>query len=219
MTMIEFAAARENMIESQVRPNGITDRRIIDAMAGLAREAFVPADCRSIAYMDEDVPLGVPGRHLMEAMAFARLVQLAQVKSGDRVLCVGAGSGYGAAVLASLAREVVAVEQDAGLASRARANLTDLAHVKVVEASPTEGSAADAPFDVILIEGRVAEVPQALLGQLAPGGRLVAVVGETDMARMRVFTMGARELTMREAFDASVSPLPGFEKQRPAFVF
>jgi protein-L-isoaspartate(D-aspartate) O-methyltransferase len=185
----------------------------------LSREDFVPDACRAVAYMDEDVPLGVPGRYLMEAMAFARLVQLAEVKPGDKVLCVGAGSGYGAAVLARLAQAVVAVEADARLAARARENLKNLGQVKVVEGRHAAGSPADAPFDVIVIEGRAGEVPQALLDQLAPGGRLVAVVGETDVARMRVYARGTGGLTMREAFDASVSALPGLEKKRPAFVF
>lgn len=207
------------MIESQVRPNGITDRRIVDAMSRLSRESFVPAVCRPVAYMDEDVPLGVRGRYLMEAMAFARLVQLAEIKPGDRVMSIGAGTGYGPAVLAALAAEVVAVESDAGLAAEARQNLAALPNASVVEGDMAAGCPSKAPFDVIVIEGRAGEVPQALSAQLAEGGRLVAVIGETDMARMRVMTREEAGFTERAAFDATVSPLPGFEKKRPAFVF
>lgn len=217
--MTDFAAARENMVETQVRPNGVTDRRILDAMAVVPREEFVPEPCRPVAYMDEDVPLGSRGRYLMEAMSFARLLQLAEVRPEDRALIVGAGTGYGAAVLARLAAEVVALEVDHGLAALARRNLGHLPHVKVVEGSLAEGCKSEAPFDVIVIEGRAGEVPRTLLGQLAPGGRLVAVVGETDVARMRVYKAGAGGLTVREAHDAAVFPLPGLERSRPAFVF
>lgn len=217
--MTEFAAARENMIESQVRPNGITDRRITVAMGRLPREEFVPECCKAVAYMDEDVPLGVAGRHLVEPMAFARLVQLAEVKSGEKVLCVGAATGYGSAVLAELAGQVVALEEDAQLAESSRKNLAALASVKVVEGALQSGCESESPFDVIVIEGRVPEVPETLLRQLATGGRLVAIVGETEMARARVYASTVKGLAMREAFDATVSALPGFETERPAFVF
>jgi protein-L-isoaspartate(D-aspartate) O-methyltransferase len=217
--MTEFATARENMVESQVRPNGITDRRITLAMGRLAREEFVPETCRAVAYMDEDVPLGVAGRSLVEPMAFARLVQLAEVKPEDKVLCVGAATGYGSAVLAELGGQVVALEQDEHLLDASRNNLKALANVKVVAGALAEGCAAEQPFDVILIEGRVAEVPEGLLKQLAPGGRLVAIVGETDMARAFVYASTPKGLAVRGAFDASVAALPGFEKKRPAFVF
>lgn len=217
--MTDFAAARVNMIESQVRPNGITDSRILDAMQGLAREAFVPDSCRSIAYMDGDVPLQAGGRRLIEAMAFARLVQLAEVKPEDKVLLVGAGSGYGTAVLAQLAAAVVAVESEPALAALARKNLAGLANVKVVEGALEAGAKPEAPFDAIVIEGRVGEVPPMLLSQLAPNGRLVAVVGETEMGKAHVYTSGPGDLSVRVAFDASVAALPGFVKKRPAFVF
>ncbi len=133
--MIDFAAARTNMIESQVRPNGITDRRIIAAMEGLAREEFVPADRRAVAYVDEDVPLAASHgrRYLIEAMAFARLLQHAAVKPTDRVLTIGAGTGYGAAVLAQLSQSVTALESDPALAAEARRNLAGTPGVKLVE--------------------------------------------------------------------------------------
>ena len=222
--MTAFAAARHNMIESQVRPNGITDQRIIAAMAQIAREDFVPSNRRSIAYVDGDVPLthsdsASGARHLIEAMAFARMLQQAGIKPTDKVLVVGAGTGYGAAVIAALGFSVAALECDRGLAEEARTNLKSLANVKVIEGSLEAGAKADAPFDVIIVEGRVGEVPSTLLSQIAEGGRLVAVVGETEMAKANVHTRSGTAVAVRQAFDASVAPLPGFVKKKPAFVF
>ena len=222
--MTAFAAARHNMIESQVRPNGITDRRIIAAMEQIAREDFVPSNRRSIAYVDGDVPLAPSdsasgARHLIEAMAFARMLQQAGIKPADKVLVVGAGTGYGAAVIAALGSSVAALECDRGLAEEARTNLKSFANVKVIEGSLEAGAKADAPFDVIIVEGRVGEVPSTLLSQIAEGGRLVAVVGETEMAKASVHTRSGTAIAVRQAFDASVAPLPGFVKKKPAFVF
>ncbi len=220
--MTDFAAARLNMIESQVRPNGITDRRIIAAMERVARENFVPESRRSVAYVDEDVPLQPSGnghRALIEAMAFARLLQHAAVKPGDKALMIGAGSGYGAAVIAQLARSVVAVESDAGLVAEARRNLSGLANVKVIEGPLPEGVGSESPFDVIVLEGRVSEVPAVLTAQLAEGGRLVAITGDGEMGEGCVFTRAGGAVTMRKVFNGSVAALPGFEKKKPAFVF
>jgi len=222
--MTNYAAARENMLESQVRPNGITDRRILAAMGEISREMFVPELRRGVAYVDEDILVaeGANGRgprYLIEAMAFARLVQLAEVKPTEKVLCVGAGTGYGSAVLAALAKSVVALECDPALVAEARKNLSQLDNVTVVDGNLEAGYRGEAPFDIILIEGRIAEVPTALLGQLVEGGRLVAVVGEAEMAKAQVHVGGSQGSTVRQAFDASVAALPGFARKRPAFVF
>ena len=222
--MTDFTAARLNMVESQVRPNGITDRRIIAAMEDVPREMFVPERFRAVAYVDEDVPLAPAEekqgpRALIEAMAFARLLQHAEIKPEDRVLVVGAGTGYGAAVIARIAAHVVALESDPGLVSEARERLVSLRNVVVVEGSLPAGAMAQQPFNVIFLEGRAEEVPQSLLGQLAEGGRLVAVVGETVLARAKVFSKAGQTIAVRDAFDASVAALPGFGKKKPAFVF
>lgn len=221
MTMLNFAAAREAMIESQVRPNGITDRRIIAAMASIAREDFVPEASRTIAYMDNDIPLlGEPQRRfLIEPMAFARLVQLAEIKPSDKVLQVGAATGYGTAVLARFAAQVVAVESDVTLATLARKNLDSIANISFVEGPLTEGAKAQAPFNVIVIEGRIGELPQSLLSQAAEGGRIVAVVGDFDMARANLWVVQGKTAACRPAFDASIAMLPGFDRKRAPFVF
>ena len=222
--MTDFLAARLNMVESQVRPNGITDRRIIAAIEQVPREFFVPESRRAIAYMDEDVPLNPSDksqgpRALIEVMAFARMLQHAMVKPEDKVLVVGAGTGYGAAVLARIAARVVALECDPGLAAEARRNLAGVANVAVVEGALSAGVPAEQPFDVILAEGRIEDVPPALLAQLGDEGRLVAVVGETEMAQACVYTRSGSAIAVRQVFDASVAALPGLRKKKPAFVF
>ena len=222
--MTDFTAARLNMVESQVRPNGITDRRIIAAIESLPREVFVPEGKRAVAYMDEDVLLepadkSAGPRALIEVMAFARMLQHAAIKPEDRVLVVGAGTGYGAAVIAALAQRTVALECDAALAAAARRNLEGVAGVSVVEGPLAAGVPGEQPFDVIIVEGRVEDVPQAWLDQLSDGGRLIAVVGEADMAKACVHTRSGSAIAVRPVFDASVAALPGLRKKKPAFTF
>lgn len=216
--MTNYALARENMVESQVRPNGITDRRIIAAMGAVARETFVDADQRAIAYAGGALPLS-HGRSLTEPMALARLIQLAGVGENDTVLHLGCGTGYGTAVLAQLAKQVVAVECDAALAARAREALAGLGNVKLQQGELALGSRANAPFDAIIIEGRVGVVPQALLDQLAEDGRLVAVTGDGVIGKATLWNKSAGAISNREVFDAAVDALPGFARQRAAFVF
>jgi protein-L-isoaspartate(D-aspartate) O-methyltransferase len=216
--MTNFAAARHNMVESQVRPNGITDHRIIDAMAQVKREDFVPEARKAIAYLDEDVQLK-DGRYLIEPMAFARMIHLALIKPSDRVLVVGAGTGYGARIISMLARSVVALESDLELAGLARGFLAGNDAVQVVEGSLAEGHAAGAPYDVIIVEGRIAAVPKSLFAQLANEGRIVAAVGNTDVSKMQIATLTDGHRSSRSAFDVSISPLPGFAIEKAAFVF
>jgi protein-L-isoaspartate(D-aspartate) O-methyltransferase len=216
--MTDFAAARHNMVESQVRPNGITDHRIIDAMAQVKREDFVPAERKTIAYLDDDVQLK-EGRFLIEPMAFARMIHLALIKPTDKVLVVGAGTGYGARVIAMLAKSVVALESDAELVALARGFLAGATNIEVVEVSLAEGNAARAPYDVIIVEGRIAAVPESLFAQLANEGRIVAAVGNTDVSKMQITTLADGHRSSRFAFDVSIAPLPGFAPEKAAFVF
>jgi protein-L-isoaspartate(D-aspartate) O-methyltransferase len=216
--MTNFAAARHNMVESQVRPNGITDHRIIDAMAQVKREDFVPAGRKTIAYLDEDVQLK-EGRFLIEPMAFARMIHLALIKPTDKVLVVGAGTGYGARVIAMLAKSVVALESDPDLLALARGFLAATGNVEVVEGGLAAGHAAGAPYDVIIVEGRIAAVPESLFAQLANEGRIVAAVGNTGVSKMQIATLTDGHRSSRSAFDVSIAPLPGFMVEKAAFVF
>jgi protein-L-isoaspartate(D-aspartate) O-methyltransferase len=218
--MTLFDAARAHMIESQIRTNKVTDERLLAAIAKISRELFVPEPLRSVAYVDDDLPLGA-GRYLMEPMVAARLLQAAFVERADIALVIGAGAGYEAAVLAQLARAVVALEEDPELAKRARAALVDhgIGAVSVVEGPLASGHRPRAPYDVILFGGAVAEVPNEILAQLADGGRLVAVVeaaGGIGRATLTTKTGGA--IARRVIFDAAIPLLPGFQA-KPAFVF
>jgi protein-L-isoaspartate(D-aspartate) O-methyltransferase len=185
----DTAAARDMMVDGQVRPNKVIDPRIIRAMRTLPRERFVPPHLAARAYVDEDVPLP-GGRCLMEPMVIARLVQMLRVRDGERGLVVAAGAGYGAALLDACGGVVTALEEDAALLALARAVLPAFApRVTVVEGPIAAGWAAGAPYDFILIEGSVGAIPNVLAAQLAPMGRLAAVV--TKPGRSGPVTPGA----------------------------
>lgn len=218
----DYTIARRNMIDGQLRPNGVLAAELLQAFADLPRERFVPAERRSVAYSDEAVPLG-GGRYLVEPMLLARMVQMLQPNAQDRALVVGGGTGYGAAVLARLVRSVVALECEPRLAGEIRANLSALGigNASVVEAALAEGAPGKGPYDLILVEGSVPAIPDALTKQLAEEGRLIAVVagdvpGRTGQVRLGRKVQGI--FSSRAIFDAGSPLLPGFEKPR-AFVF
>jgi protein-L-isoaspartate(D-aspartate) O-methyltransferase len=216
--MNDYQSIRLNMVESQVRPNKVTDPAILEALLAVPRESFVPASLRGIAYVDEDVPLG-GGRYLMEPMVFARLLQFAEIGSGDSVLDIGCGLGYSTAVMARIARRVVAVEDDPALLPRARALLTGAANVTLVETALAAGCPQHAPYDVILLAGAVASVPPAIAEQLGEGGRLLTVLlPRQGMGKAVLMTRRDGVLGQRIVFDAGTPLLPGFAPQ-PEFVF
>jgi len=218
--MGEFAIARHKMVESQVRPNGVTNGALLAAMLDLPRERFIPAERSAMAYVDEDIPLG-HGRYVMEPMVLARLLQVAEVRAEDVALDVGCATGYASALLARLCTTVVALDSDHRLATRATAVLTELGadNVVVVEGPLATGYPRQAPYDVILINGAVAAVPDAVLGQLAEGGRLVTVVRrDGGVGRGTLFIRSAGVCSRRAVFDAATPVLPGFEVER-RFVF
>jgi protein-L-isoaspartate(D-aspartate) O-methyltransferase len=208
------------MVDSQVRPNKVSDPAILEAMLAVPRERFVPPALRGIAYVDEDIPLG-GGRYLMEPMVLGRLLQAAAIVPGDAVLDVGCGSGYASAVIARLARSVVALEEDPALARLAAGLVVELplANVALVEGKLAAGCPARAPYNVILINGAVAAIPPGIAGQLANGGRLVAVIqGSSGMGKAVVMSRVDDAFGQRVVFDAGTPLLPGFAAQ-PGFVF
>jgi len=218
--MSGYELARANMIERQLRPNTVTDERVVKAVANLRRELFVPELLHSTAYADKDLPLG-GGRYLMAPMVAARLIQALDAGPGDAALVVAAGVGYEAAVLAQLCRSVVALEDDAELARFGRAALVDhrIANVKLVEGSPAQASRARSAYDVVLFGGAVAEIPEEIGAQLTEGGRMAVVVrGEDGPGRATLVTRAGGILARRVMFDAATPVLPQFAR-RPAFVF
>ena len=217
---MNFAAARRNMVENQIRTNRITDPVVIAAMSEVPREAFLPDPLRSIAYIDEDIPLG-NGRYLMEPLVVAQLLQAVEVQAEDLVLEIGCATGYASAVSARMAIAVVALESDPALAEQATAVLAELHQdaVAVVVGDLRAGYPRQAPFNVILFSGAVEEVSPAILDQLADGGRLAAVVrADGGLGHGTLFTRHGEAVSRRPVFDAATPLLPGFEKA-PSFTF
>ncbi|HVY13075.1 MAG TPA: protein-L-isoaspartate O-methyltransferase [Alphaproteobacteria bacterium] len=219
-----FAAARANMVESQLRPNRVLDDRILRAMARLPREEFVALNAQSFAYSDEEVSIGY-NRKLLSPMVFARLAQEAQVGSADRVLIIGAGTGYGAAVLNEMAGEVVAMETDPALLRLLQQNCQkfELENVRAVQGSLIDGYTAAAPYQVIFIEGGVQWLPENLLMQLTEGGRLMCVYYgvrqfEGQLGRAHRYDKNNGRVEMQDLFDAAAPLLPAFAS-RPRFEF
>ena len=217
--MTNFATARRHMVDGQVRTADVTDLRIISAMQDVPREHFVPPASAGLAYLDLDLPIGDgASRRMLKPMVFAKLIHAAELVSTDRVLDVGCATGYGAAVLARVASQVVALEQDANLAQAARAALAAQSNVSVVSGPLTGGWPQGAPYDVILLEGATEIVPQAFLSQLKDGGRLVCILGSGPGAKAMLYRRSGQELGGRPIFDAAGGLLPGFARA-PAFAF
>jgi protein-L-isoaspartate(D-aspartate) O-methyltransferase len=219
--MADFAQARRIMVDCQVRPSDVTDLRIIAAMLEIPRERFVAPSQSGVAYLDVDVPAAEgSGRALLKPMVFSKLLQAAGIGASDRVLDAGCATGYSSAVLSQLAGSVVALEEDAALASAASSNLAALgaANVTVVTGSIAAGWPQGGPYDAIVLEGGSEIVPEALLAQLKDGGRLLAVVGTGPMGKATIYRIAGAHATAQPLFDAAASLLPGFVK--PAeFVF
>lgn len=217
--MVDAATQRLNMVEGQVLTSDVTDRRILDAMRRLPRERFVPGAVADVAYTDEALPLTLDGgsdrRRMLPPRTQAKLLQLADINAGDRVLDVGCGTGYGAAILAGMAGTVIALECDENLADAARANLQalDVDNVQVKQAPLAGGSVDDAPFDAIVIEGAIEVVPEDLLDQLKDGGRLVAILVEDGIGTATLWKRLGRSADPWGAFDVPAAVLPGFARK------
>jgi protein-L-isoaspartate(D-aspartate) O-methyltransferase len=219
--MMDFAAARRMMVDGQVRTYDVTDLRLIASMLEVPRELFVPASQVDLVYSDRDLPLDKAGaRRLLKPMVFAKLLQAAEIGAQDHVLDVGCGSGYSAAVLGNLAASVVALEDDADLAQRARDALAGVgsANVSVVTGALTGGWPGRAPYDVIVLEGACQAAPAALCRQLKEGGRLVCLLGGAPVGKAMLYRKAGNDVSGWPVFDASAPLLPGFERA-PEFVF
>jgi protein-L-isoaspartate(D-aspartate) O-methyltransferase len=217
---MDYAAARHAMVESQIRTNRVVDPAIVAALGEIPREVFVSTQLRSVAYVDEAVPLG-QGRYLMEPLAFASLLQAAEIRPTDIVLDVGCATGYSSAVLARLAATVVAVEEVPDFVRDANRLLAELPvlNTAVMESRLTAGCPKQAPYDAIVIEGGVEEVPEELLSQLGEGGRLACIVlGAGGFGKGTILTRVGGAIARRTVFDAGTPLLPGF-KRVPSFVF
>jgi len=208
--------ARFNMIEQQIRPWDVLDQSVLSLLAVVKREDFVPPAHKALAFVDTEVPLPGPGGQCMLAPKVeARLLQELAVQKHESVLEIGTGSGYMAALLGHKAQQVHSLEIDAGLAQAARTNLrrAGVVNVTVLNVDGAQGLAAEAPFDVIVLSGSVAEVPAALLAQLKLGGRLVAIVGQLPIMRATLFTHSSpNDFSSVELFDTVAPRLRGFDE-------
>jgi protein-L-isoaspartate(D-aspartate) O-methyltransferase len=221
MNQTQFDLARQTMVDCQIRPSKVTNQQVLDAFLAVPRESFVSKTQRAIAYVDEDLPLS-GGRCLMEPMVFARLVQALDIDATSNVLLVGAGCGYGTAILAHLAGSVIAVEGRAQLVEKAQEALVNngIDNAVVIKSRLVDGYPEEGPYDRILIEGAVESVPDALLEQLTASGKLVAIYRPHD-APIGVASLWSRagaSFVRKPLFDARVPNLDEFAK-KPEFVF
>lgn len=213
--MTDFAANRTMMVDTQVRPSDVTKFPIIDAMLSVRREAFVPRARREVAYVDANIKLGA-NRVILEPRTLGKMLDALDVQQSDMVLNIGAGLGYTAAVLSRMAEAVIAVEDDAEMAAEAESTLADQGadNVVVIEGPLAQGAAKHGPYDAILIEGAVQQVPSALTDQLKEGGRVAAVFANGALGECRIGYKIDGNVSWRLAFNAGAPVLPGFEAER-----
>ncbi len=216
--MADYPARRNTMVDTQVRPSDVTKYPIIEAMLQVPREAYVPDALREAAYVGENIDLGA-GRVVLEARTLAKLLDALDVSTDDMVLDVGCGLGYSSAVIACLAEAVVALEQDPDMASEAERRLgeNDSDNVAVIEGVLTQGAAKHGPYDAIIIEGGVEQIPDAIIDQLKDGGRIGAIFMENALGICRIGHKIRGQVSWRFSFNAGAPVLPGFERQ-DAFV-
>jgi protein-L-isoaspartate(D-aspartate) O-methyltransferase len=212
--MSDYASRRRMMVDTQVRPSDVTKFPIIDAMLDIPREAFVPRDRAEAAYVSENIDIG-SGRVVLEPRTFAKMLDTLDVTNDDLVLDIGAGLGYSCAVIARIAEAVVAVEDDAARVKEAQSLLNEHHSDNVImhEGALSEGAPEHGPYDVIIIEGAVQQVPQTLLDQLKDGGRIACVFMEGALGVVRIGYRIDGSVSWRYSFNASAPVLAGFEKE------
>lgn len=213
MSNLDFPAMRRAMVDSQLRTNAVSDPRVTAAIESVAREEFVPADRRATAYVDRAIPLSAT-RSMNPPLVTARLIVEADIAPTDKVLVVAAASGYAAAVVAGLASSVVALESDAALAGEAKAQLKGLPNVTVISGDLAKGHSKGAPYDVILVDGAIEQVPDALIRQLAEKGRLAAAVIDGGVSRLSIGYKAGAGFGLDPIMDADAVALPGFAQPK-----
>jgi len=221
--MYDFATARQKMVDGQVRTSDVTDRRVLDAMLAIPREAFIPPSRQPLAYLDIDLDVTEGDsvkRFLLKPAVTAKMLQAAAIGPADTALVVGCATGYIAALVGALASRVIATENDPALTSRAKDVLSRVGcvNVTVKEGAAFEGAPSEAPFDVIVLNGATEVAPEALYGQLSEGGRLVGVFATAQPARATIVTRSRGDFGHRDLFDAAAPVLPGLER-RSVFIF
>ncbi len=210
--MQDFSLARRMMVDSQLRPEGVTDRGVLAAMGTVEREQFMPERARPLAYFDRPLKIA-DGRAMMSPAALGRLLTEVAPKPGERALVIGSGTGYSAAILKAIGLGVVALESDEMLAETAGA-----AGVETIVGDLARGWAKGAPYDLILLDGSAEEIPAALGKQLSPEGRIAGAIVDRGITRLVVGRCANDAIGLRSIADADVEPLPGFERPR-AFTF
>lgn len=212
--MTDFALRRTVMVDTQIRPSDVTKFPIIDAFLAVPREAFLPEELQEAAYVGENLEVA-PGRVVLEARTFAKMLDALDIRAGELVLDLGCTTGYSAAVLARLGEAVVAVEEDADMARDATAALAEQGadNVAVVEAPLTEGAAQHGPYDVIVVEGAVETLGDALMAQLKEGGRIAALFVDGALGAVRIGYKLNGSVSWRFVFNAGAPVLPGFERK------
>ena len=215
--MTDFAKRRTTMVDNQIRPSDVTKFPIIDAMLMIAREDFVPDSKREAAYVGENIELGA-GRVILEPRSLAKMLDAVNVQPGEMVLDLGCAYGYSAAVLSRLAEAVVAVESDPIMSKEASSALSVAGadNVALVEGPLAEGAPQHGPYDVIVIQGAVEQVPQAVLDQLSEGGRIACLFQDGALGACRIGYRIDGSMSWRFAFNAAAPVLPGFDRA-PAF--
>lgn len=214
LAMTDYASRRQMMVDTQVRPSDVTKFPIISAMLSVPRELFVPSDKVEAAYISENVELG-GGRVVLEPRTFAKMLDALAFDGSELVLDVGAGYGYSSAVIAAMAEAVVAVEEDEDMAGESAELLSSVNADNVIpHTGPlAEGATDHGPYDVIIIEGGVEEVPQSLTDQLKDGGRIACLFMEDRLGVVRIGYKQDGRVTWRFSFNASAPVLPGFAKE------
>lgn len=217
--MSDFASRRMMMVDTQVRPSDVTKFPIIEAMLHVPREVYVPSQQREAAYIGVNIPIA-PARVILEARTMGKLLDALDIQPSELILDIGCGLGYSAALLARLAETVVAVEDDEALSSQAQAQLAaeGVDNAVVVQAALAAGAPKHAPFDVIILEGGIEVLPDAIADQLKEGGRIGAIFMEGGLGIVKVGIKTDGQINWRFAFNATAPVLPGFA-HKAAFAF